>query len=568
MPHQTVRVSALSPSTVVRELPRDGYNGASSLRVRYLTARQLVHDVGPTLLRLHNGGPGIDEPLKDIAIYAPGAPAPLGPGCIVLGIGLNTAAQLLEAIAAMNCASAKVLALKAPHPAVPGAAHVTVIEVDKNASWIHVASTVRERFLDHARAHVRSDDHGLDLFNLAGAIYAALGAPVTIEDRFSALVAWSAGQDSTDPERVETILGRAVQPRTLAEQRERGEFVRLHASPDPVYFESAEAGQLARMAIAVRAGPDVVGYIWAVVTQPFDDEKNQRLREFADVAALHLIERRPETNYSRRHRAEHAAAVLGGSGDSVQVSRLQLGNGPVCVVAAAPRDIPAKVGATDSRGTAHSAARLHRFADELEFSMAAVHPHSAVVVGTAAVYALVPWLPGHASPQEMTATMMRDFLARTPTTDGFRAVVGGPANSLNGIFEARVQADAALRALLHPIVQGEPVRTVADCALWVLLLHLADVTESLAMPSSTGALCKLNASDGQDGLLSTTLTAYFDAAGSTDSAARALHIHPNTMRYRMRRIREISGLDFEDADALLLAQLQIRVNALLATRNQ
>lgn len=109
---------------------------------------------------------------------------------------------------------------------------------------------------------------------------------------------------------------------------------------------------------------------------------------------------------------------------------------------------------------------------------------------------------------------------------------------------------------------------MADCALWVLLLHLADIAESLAMPSSTGALHKLNASDGQDGLLSATLTAYFDAAGSTDSAARALHIHPNTMRYRMRRIREISGLDFDDADALLLAQLQIRVSALLATKNR
>lgn len=450
MPNQTARVSTLSPSTFVRELPRDEYDGASDLRVRCLTARQLVHGVGPMILRLNESGPGIDAPLNDIAIYAPGAPAPLGPGSIVLGIGLNTAPQLLEAIAAMDCAGAKVLALKAPYPAVPDAAHVTVIEVDKNASWIHIASTVRERLLAHARAHVRSDDHGADLFNLADAIYGALGAPVTIEDRFSALVAWSVGQDSTDLERVETILGRAVQPRTLAEQRERREFVRLHASPDPVFFEAAVAGQLARVAIAVRAGSDVVGYIWAVVTEPFDDEKNQCLREFADVTALHLIGLRAETSYSRRQRAEQAAAVLGGSADILEASSLQLGNGPVCVVAAAPRDMLATVGATDGRGTAHSAARLHRFADDLEFSMAAVHPRSVVVAGTAAVYALVPWLPGHASPSEVTAKMMRDFLARTPTADDFRAVVGGPANSFNGIFEARVQADAALRALQHP----------------------------------------------------------------------------------------------------------------------
>jgi len=34
------------------------------------------------------------------------------------------------------------------------------------------------------------------------------------------------------------------------------------------------------------------------------------------------------------------------------------------------------------------------------------------------------------------------------------------------------------------------------------------------------------------------------------------------MRYRLRRIREVSGLDFADADAVLLAHLQLRVREL------
>lgn len=59
-----------------------------------------------------------------------------------------------------------------------------------------------------------------------------------------------------------------------------------------------------------------------------------------------------------------------------------------------------------------------------------------------------------------------------------------------------------------------------------------------------------------------TLAAYLAAAGATDVAAANLHIHPNTMRYRLRRIREVSGLDFTDADAVLLAHLQLRVREL------
>lgn len=219
---------------------------------RHLPARQLVDNIGPALLRLIQEGTGCDGPLTEIAIYAPGAPTQLGPGCVVLGVGVTTEAELRELTAAMERGAARVVAVKAPVP--PSAdEELTIIEVNQNASWMHVATTVREQLLEYARMRVRSVSSGSELFSLANAIYEALGAPVTIEDRFSALVAWSEGQDKTDAERIETILGRAVQPRTLAEQRERHEFERLHASSEPVYMEATEPDQLPRVAIVVRA---------------------------------------------------------------------------------------------------------------------------------------------------------------------------------------------------------------------------------------------------------------------------------------------------------------------------
>ena len=38
-----------------------------------------------------------------------------------------------------------------------------------------------------------------------------------------------------------------------------------------------------------------------------------------------------------------------------------------------------------------------------------------------------------------------------------------------------------------------------------------------------------------------TVTAYLDQGGSLEGAARALFVHPNTVRYRLRRIAEVSG---------------------------
>ena len=56
-----------------------------------------------------------------------------------------------------------------------------------------------------------------------------------------------------------------------------------------------------------------------------------------------------------------------------------------------------------------------------------------------------------------------------------------------------------------------------------------------------------------------SLLAYLDAFGDVRGAAAGLHVHPNTLRYRVRRACELSGLDLSDPDQRLVAQLQLRL---------
>ncbi|WP_218588981.1 PucR family transcriptional regulator [Pseudonocardia oceani] len=58
--------------------------------------------------------------------------------------------------------------------------------------------------------------------------------------------------------------------------------------------------------------------------------------------------------------------------------------------------------------------------------------------------------------------------------------------------------------------------------------------------------------------LVTTLWQYLECGGNYDSTAQALLIHRSTLRYRLRRIREISGLD--------LGAVDVRLNLHVATR--
>ena len=56
-----------------------------------------------------------------------------------------------------------------------------------------------------------------------------------------------------------------------------------------------------------------------------------------------------------------------------------------------------------------------------------------------------------------------------------------------------------------------------------------------------------------------TLQAYLDAFGDVAAAAARIDIHPNTFRYRMRRLTEISGLMLDDPVERLIAHLQLHL---------
>ena len=65
------------------------------------------------------------------------------------------------------------------------------------------------------------------------------------------------------------------------------------------------------------------------------------------------------------------------------------------------------------------------------------------------------------------------------------------------------------------------------------------------------------------GELVTTLTEYLGQGGSIEATARARYIHPNTVRYRLRRIQELTGYSPADARDGYVLQLALTLGRLL-----
>ncbi|MFC5207215.1 helix-turn-helix domain-containing protein [Pseudonocardia sulfidoxydans] len=62
-----------------------------------------------------------------------------------------------------------------------------------------------------------------------------------------------------------------------------------------------------------------------------------------------------------------------------------------------------------------------------------------------------------------------------------------------------------------------------------------------------------------------TLAASLENWGETRRAADILHIHPNTLRYRLAQLTDLAGIDLDDPTQRLVLQLQLRLRRQMRT---
>jgi hypothetical protein len=117
----------------------------------------------------------------------------------------------------------------------------------------------------------------------------------------------------------------------------------------------------------------------------------------------------------------------------------------------------------------------------------------------------------------------------------------------------------AMQALTVRIRQADPqgLITFEDLGLYRLLATPEGRREASAFVEDLlGSLLAYDA-ERRAGLVH-TLGVYLDQGGNYDATAAALHIHRSTLRYRLQRIRELSGHDLANADTRLNLHVAVR----------
>jgi DNA-binding PucR family transcriptional regulator len=144
-----------------------------------------------------------------------------------------------------------------------------------------------------------------------------------------------------------------------------------------------------------------------------------------------------------------------------------------------------------------------------------------------------------------------------------RTGVSPPYQSLTDTPRALHLAQAALAGL--PPGQAE-VREFNPSPLAALMVREPEEGRRLA-GEVLGSVLGLPPEDRAT--LLDTLTAYLDHDGSAERAAEVLYCHPNTVRYRLRRLQELTGRSLADPHGvaeLAAASYAVRLSSVPARR--
>lgn len=495
-------------------------------------------------------------PILDVTFAEWDEGLPIQPGDLVLGAGLAEGPRVLELLSAAADAGAAGVVLRAALAddarAVDTARRlgITLFALRRPLSWAHLFEVLRAA-VDPA-VPLPTAPHGSvegsdELFALADAIAGSLGAPVTIEDTRSRVLAYSMQEEATDTARISTIVGRRVPEDVVAHFRSRGVFRKLARSDAPVYVPGGPDGIRPRLVVPVRAAGEWLGSIWAVVDGPVDDERLAGLASVARVLALHLIRLRTQEDLARRVSREQLRAVLRRHDPSVRPG-LRPPPGPWRVAALA--GLPDQ--GADTADAAHRSevweAHLRRhglrqpWVVDIDGGVFAVLPDSTDVEGRAPDLGSPAWLHTVIASSE-------------PDGPGPRAGVGRRVDVLADLPRSRAEAAEVLE-LMTTDPHGPSVRTFDQSWHDVVLSRVA---HAVPEPSDVaGPVPVLVAVDAERGTRYVeTLGAHLAHPGEAGRAAAALGIHPNTLRHRLRRIRELVDFDADDPRQCLALRIQV-----------
>lgn len=432
---------------------------------------------------------------------------------------------------------------------------VALLVAHDSADWTQVVALARAAVAGAAVDSVSGARLG-DLYAVANAAASITNGAASIVDPLGRVLGYSTlpGQPIDEMRRVTTLALQESEP-----PASDGDFKVAYSAKGAVVIASVDGG-LDRLALAVRAGGELLGSIWVI--DPGVSKRAAALKaldRMAPLIGLHMLHARSESDFGERRNGDLLRTLMQDP-DHASFAAVKLGLEFASGLAVAAFSI-----VRPESGTLESVRDLQRLS-HLVTAVCDVHftsSHSAVI--DSVVFALIP-CEGSA-PRTLHRRVIQEIGTSAQTISGlpFIGAVGGIAHRIEDLSESRSQALQVLHHLLHrqaaiPRTQGGLVHAEAlfeDFRIPLTLLQIGQFIEDNGLDAGDqiSDIQKYDAEHRTEYL--NALRVYLAVNGSMSAMAAFLHIHNNTARYRRGRLVELFDLDLEDPQLRLWLSLRL-----------
>ncbi|MHC1560516.1 GAF domain-containing protein [Actinomycetospora sp. C-140] len=387
---------------------------------------------------------------------------------------------------------------------------------------------------------------GAGLREVVGLLSDLAGSPVALFDEDLALLTWTA------PARLRAAEPPALGERARARPALRATLDGLSAARPSTVVEPSSASGLGRRHLVCRLIVEgrPSGYLTVVEAgRPLSDLDTKLAERGAAVLALQVLSERRQIEAEGQARDDFLSDLLHHHRDVTQLARRGV---PFGVDLAEPHVLVRLAVESGDADLHASVARRHIVAG-LAARLGTDEPPATTLPG--AVVLLVR-LAGAAGPDEVRDHVAAVADALAPRVRVRGAVVSAVCREPEDFPRAHREL-REVEELARSFGRSRGVLTVDELGLFRVVVSSGRVKEAVRFADEL--VRPVREHDGPDGALLATWRAFVDAEARVQRTAACLGVHENTVRYRLGRIREITGRDPVAMDTLLSARVAFQV---------
>ena len=482
-------------------------------------------------------------------------------GCVALmagaDLGSEHAAEVIKEVAEKGCAAAVV---SGPFDAMDEARlrelaekHRIALFENCGVSWLELADALRHAERDQVRGNdpVSGGIASGNLLALSEGLAEMLGGPVIIEDVNFHVLAYSTLTGTIDHGRDVAILGGRIPDLWLKHLENIGALEILLSSERVIDIVDGPYAARRRLLCSIRVDNYPLGILWvAEGSKPLAEDIAEKLGTAARMVVPHLL-RYQEENLGQRAAQFKMLRTLIETGvlPRSAAEELDLAPAEAYVVIALRRAAVATFDHTERK----------RVVESVSLFCQSYRWHSVTTAIGHTVYCLIALVRGQDfNDARRLALGLSTNLRLTIVDQGVQVAISELGSTLAGVPKLRVQVDQVLDVRARPPFVEASVLRYRDAVAPILLDQLSE----LLLDKDDSGFHKLETLKLHDSVNRTeyvqTTRVYLMLFGNTTAAAHRLGLHATTLRYRLKRIAELSGLDFENPDERLLCELLLR----------